>query len=187
MGHHQKIPLRLRPSALSSTPLLPSQLLYMPPWIRQRIPCPHCYQRGAPSGPLLGLTAESQALDAGNNEAWGGGVEGVCQTLQQGDHPSLNKQPVTPFPPTPSPLNNLDLLPSCLQATPLRLPRMSHSDRAIYEDAAGEVGAGVGRGQGSYRGLTQQLPRDFMWQAPVPQERSSRADPAPDQWAAGSA
>lgn len=69
---------------------------------------------------------------------------GGRQTLQQGDHPSLNKQAVTPLPPTLSPLNNLDLLPSCLQATPLRLPRMSHSDRAFYADAAGEVGAGQG-------------------------------------------
>lgn len=71
-------------------------------------------------------------------------MRGGRQTLQQGDHPSLNKQAVTPLPPTLSPLNNLDLLPSCLQATPLRLPRMSHSDRAFYADAAGEVGAGQG-------------------------------------------
>ena len=49
-------------------------------------------------GLLLGLTAESQALDTETNEArWdGGGREGVCQTLQQEDHPSLNKQSVTP-------------------------------------------------------------------------------------------
>ena len=103
-----------------------------------------------PSGLLLGLTAESQALDTETKEAgWdGGGARGSAKSCSRKTiHPWINR--LSPLPShSPSPLNNPDLLPSCIQATPLRLPRMSHSDRAIYEDAAGEDGQG--RGQGSH-------------------------------------
>lgn len=42
---------------------------------------------------------------------------------------------------------------------------MPQADRAIYEDAVGE-GVVRGGGRAGLRGLTQRLPKAFMWQAP---------------------